>query len=360
MLYLGMDIHGKQVTVSVRDEDGRELFMRQVSTRPAEFAAFLSSVAARAAAEGGFMATLEVCGFHDWVVEALRAAGCARTVLVQPEGRSRQKTDKRDARKLSSLLWVNRGLLAAGERPNGLRVVEPPSQRDAAARRVTAARVRTVRKRTASMNGMRRILRRPNLQHGCPTKSLTTKAATEWLRALDLDEVDRCEMDSLRDQWQLLDGSVSAFDAQMRRLAPLFPELKLLRTIPGVGLFVGLTIACRVGTLSRFARGRSLANFWGLAPGINDSGDRQGNVGSITKRGSAAVRYALNQSVLHVLRNCATLRNWHRGIRRRRGAKTARVAVMRRLATIIHRMLERNETFEQALTRQPAPAGRGV
>ena len=55
MLYLGIDQHGKQLTVNLRDE-----------------------------------------------------FGCADVVLVQPASRSRKKTDRRDAAKLSELSWINR------------------------------------------------------------------------------------------------------------------------------------------------------------------------------------------------------------------------------------------------------------
>ena len=50
--------------------------------------------------------------------------------------------------------------------------------------------------------------------------------------------------------------------------------------------------------------------------------------------------------VLHALRKDAALQRWYRGIRRRRGSKIARVAVMRRLATIIWHMLSKREPYQ--------------
>ena len=40
MLYLGIDLHRKQMTVSVRNDNGDVLLRRQVSTRWAELAEF--------------------------------------------------------------------------------------------------------------------------------------------------------------------------------------------------------------------------------------------------------------------------------------------------------------------------------
>jgi hypothetical protein len=56
------------------------------------------------------------------------------------------------------------------------------------------------------------------------------------------------------------------------------------------------------------------------------------------------------------------MRTWFRGIKRRRGSKTARVAVMRRVTTIIWHMLSKNQPYalggapRQRLERQPQAA----
>ncbi|MCH8043846.1 MAG: hypothetical protein IID44_24515 [Planctomycetes bacterium] len=83
MLYLGIDQHRKQITVNLRNE------------------------------EGGFVAILEVCGFNDWLLEMLDEYDCQQTVLVQPEKRSKKKTDRRGSkiarvavmRRLTTIIW---------------------------------------------------------------------------------------------------------------------------------------------------------------------------------------------------------------------------------------------------------------
>jgi transposase len=51
--------------------------------------------------------------------------------------------------------------------------------------------------------------------------------------------------------------------------------------------------------------------------------------------------------VLNVLRKDARLREWFKRIKRRRGASIARVAVMRKLATIIWHMLNKRKTYAE-------------
>jgi transposase len=115
--------------------------------------------------------------------------------------------------------------------------------------------------------------------------------------------------------------------------------------LPGAGPYTALALACRIGPIERFDAPSSLANFWGLAPSVSDSGQAVGRIGSITKQGSPMVRFLLGQMATHVLRKDQRMRIWHRQIKSRRGAKTARVAVMRRIATILWRMLKTGEAY---------------
>jgi len=125
--------------------------------------------------------------------------------------------------------------------------------------------------------------------------------------------------------------------------------------MPGVSMFIGLAIACRITPITRFPRGPSLANFLGLTPGCNSSGDTE-RVGSITKIGSRMVRYLLAQVIQHLLRRDGGIRAWYQRIKRRRGSKVARVAVMRRTAAIMWRMLSTGESWRRS-SEMPVAAG---
>ena len=132
-------------------------------------------------------------------------------------------------------------------------------------------------------------------------------------------------------------------------------EAVLLSSMPGVGYFTAVALACRVGRVERFPRARSLANYWGLTPGCRNSGESDQRLGRITKAGSPTARWLLAQLVHKVLRRDARLRDWFRRVKRRRGPTVARVAVMRKLATIIWHMLSKRRSYAQC--RALAEAG---
>jgi len=358
MLYLGIDLHRKQMTVSLRNPNGDVLLRHQVSTRWAKVEEFRQQLHQALAAGEKYVAVVEVCGFHDWLVHWLRQDERFEQVLVvQPLGRCASKTDRRDADGLSELLWVNRERLLRGERVRGVRTVHLPSAEEQAERCLTQARERLVRRRTQTLNQIHKILRRRNLEWERPTKTFQTVKVRQWLRAVPLDPVDRLAVDHLLAQWELWDGQLAAADACIADRFHANGQARLLATMPGVSMFIALAIACRVSPVERFPRGRSLANFLGLTPGCRSSGETE-RVGSITKVGSRMVRYLLAQAVLHLLRRDGGVRAWYLRIKRRRGGKVARVAVMRRTATIMWRMLRTGQPWRPGKgdAARPSPA----
>jgi transposase len=344
MLYLGIDLHLKQMTVSLRNDHGDVLLRRQVSTRWPKLQEFREQL--RGALGGDkYVAFIEVCGFHDWLVKWLQQDDrCQQVLVIQPLGRSAHKTDRRDADGLSELLWVNRQRLLRGDRVKGVRTIYFPSEEQQADRRITQIRERLVRRRTQTINQIQKILRTHNLKWEQPTKTFQTRKVAEWLRTLELEPTDRFAMNQLLIQWRLWEEQLAAVNDWIAERFRANSQAQLLATMPGVNAFVAVAITSRITPISRFPSGRSLANFLGLTPGSNSTGETE-RLGSITKIGSRIVRFLLAQVILHLLRRDYTVRAWYLGIKRRRGSKIARVAVMRRTATIMWRMLKTGEPW---------------
>lgn len=344
MLYLGIDQHAKQLTISLRNDHGDVILKRQVSTQPERCTEFFTKLQQKADDEG-YIAIVEVCGFNDWLLELLPEFGCVQTILIQPTKKPKIKADRRDAHSLSELLWVNQHRLRVGDPVKGIRQVIVPSKIDAENQRITLLRKDAGKMRTRATNRIKNILRKRNLQWQLPTKTFPTVRAIAWLKTIKLPNSQRAEMD-----WHL-----EEFDRWSKRMTELevtiitrgkgVDEVERLRTIPGAGYYSALSLACRVGDPDRFPKGKSLAHYWGLTPGVNDSGEGTGRRGRITKSGSTMARWMLAQITLHVLRNDPVMKAWYKPIKNRRGSKIARVAVMRKLAVIIRNMLVHKQDY---------------
>ena len=348
MLYLGIDQHARQITISLRGENGDVIEARQVSTEPEKINAFFQRLTReRLRNDEQFVAVLEVCGFNEWLIRMLLNYRCLKVILIQPDNQKKQKTDRRDAAALSELLWSNRDRLLRGKPVRGLRQVEIASTTDQENRRLTTLRKEAGQARAGIINKIKHILRRHNLQWEMPTKRFPTLRAIAWLKELVLPVIDRLEMNHLLVDLERIEQRLNELEKAIAERCGVSEDARLLSSMPGVAAFTATSLACRVGSVKRFPRAQSLANYWGLAPGCRNSGESNQRLGSITKAGSAMVRWLLAQVTHKVLRKDARLRDWFKRIKRRRGATIARVAVMRKLATIIWHMLTKRKTYDE-------------
>lgn len=344
MLYVGIDQHKRHLTVCVRNEQGDIALRRQVSTGWLEVDRFLEALAERSVSEGGYVAIMEVCGFNGWLVKRLERWGCKRVLVIAAPERLRQKTDRRDAAKLSELLWSNRHRLAGSGWLVQVREVYRPSESEQIDRQLTHLRWRLGQERTQIKNAIQAILRRHNREQECPTKKMFTLKALKWLEQMELPWMDRLELDLRLERYRLNERQIAQIERGIEARAAQNPKVRLLQTMAKMGKYTALALAAHIGSIERFPRAGSLANYFGITPGCRNSGNSD-RPGSITKAGHPIARFLLGQLVLHALRTDPGLRAWYRQVKRRRGAKVARVAVMRRLCEALWHMLTRQEPY---------------
>jgi transposase len=281
MLYLGIDQHARQITISLRDDSGDVLQARQVSTQPEKIQAFFQQLTRERLRDGDcFVAVLEVCGFNGWLIRMLQDYRCHKVILIQPDQRKKCKTDRRDAAALSELLWVNRDRLLQGKPVRGLRQVDIASNTDQENRRLTTLRKDAGQARTRLVNRVRHILRRHNLQWQMPTKKFPSKSGLAWLKQLALPEIDRLEMNHLLADLEQVQGRRKELEQVIAQRCGVSAEAVLLSSMPGVSYFTAVALACRVGRVERFPRAASLANYWGLTPGCRNSGENTQRLGN--------------------------------------------------------------------------------
>ncbi len=347
MLYLGIDLHKSQITINLRNENGDVIQAGQVSTQHDAISEFFNALVKQAGRCRGFMAIFEVCGFHDWLYEKLKTCRCKEIVVVQPDNSSRLKTDRRDANALCELLWNNRKRLQNGARPNGIRRVFLPEYADAKTRQLANLREFLVAQRTKVINKVRGIMRKHNIDQDAPSqKRYGTQKNRRWLEQLELPPNDRTEVDIHLKLWKEYDERVLSVESELAKCYEGNPAIMRLTSVPGISVMGAITLLSRVGDIARFKTPDSLANYFGLTPGCRNSGESKKRIGSITKTGSRMARYVLNHAVNHAVRKCPNMKNWHKKIKMRRGSKTARVAVMRRLATIVWHVLRWEITYQ--------------
>src|SRR4051795_11634945 len=113
-----------------------------------------------------------------------------------------------------------------------------------------------------------------------------------------------------------------------------------LMTVPGVGALVAVTFASAVDDPARFRRSRAVGAHFGLTPKKYQPGETD-VTGGINKAGDAMVRTALYEAANVMLTRAgkfSTLERWALEVAKRRGVRRAKVALARKLATVLHRL----------------------
>ena len=149
------------------------------------------------------------------------------------------------------------------------------------------------------------------------------------------------------------------FEKRVRIMARSNAQAKLLMTTPAVGPIVALTYGSAIDDPARFKSSKKAGSHFGLTPRKYQSGETDYS-GRISKIGDAAVREALYQAA-HVMlttpvKGCAELKSWAMRIARRAGMRKAKVALARKLAVIMHRMLADGKPFNPTARTKPVAA----
>ncbi len=126
-------------------------------------------------------------------------------------------------------------------------------------------------------------------------------------------------------------------DRDLARLARENDVCARLMSIPGVGPICALTFYASVGEPRRFRKASDVGPYFGLTPKVHQSGLTY-RMGRISKMGHTATRTLLVQASTCFLRWADAkdgLYAWAAEIEQRRGRKRARIALARKLATIM-------------------------
>ena len=121
-------------------------------------------------------------------------------------------------------------------------------------------------------------------------------------------------------------------------------RVKILRSIPGIGLIAAMEILLELQDVSRFRRPEQLAAYVGLTPSQFSSADKI-RMGRITRAGKTTVRAALVESCWHLIRKDTAMRKKYEQIKARAGGKRAIVAIARNLILRIRKMLLDNQPY---------------
>jgi transposase len=288
----------------------------------------------------GSKIALEATGSWWWFVELAQKTG-HEVVMSHPKqtkaiASARLKSDKVDALMLAKLLKAD--LLPTVWIP-------PATQRYV--RELLTHRARLVRQRTAVINEVHALYAKRNIDPGMIFHRVRPPA----FMAKELSGYGPRIVEEDVDLLAFFNRQLRGLDNELEKIAEGDVESKRLMTIPGVGPLSAVAVNCWVGTIERFSKAKKLSSYFGLAPRVRQSGDRERH-GHITKEGNRLVRSLLIQAALwHTRLGKGASRKHYLGVLKRRGKQIARVAAANKLLGIMFHMMKERIDYQEFLRR---------
>jgi len=339
MLIIGCDFHAGFQQVAIFDNRKGEIEQKRLRHRE-EAEVFYRGLEGEDVRVG-----MEACGQYPWFERLL--AGCGHQLWLGDAARIRacevreQKTDRRDAALLLQLLMENR-----------FPRIWVPTLEERDVRQLLAHRHKQVGARTRVKNQLQALALGQGMQKKYKLWTRTGRAELERLELLPYAKLRRERLLAMLDA---LEAEIAALNRQVEEEVKRRPAAMKLMTHPGVGPVTALAMVLTLGPAERFRSARQVASYCGLIPSEHSSGGRQ-QLGRISKQGSSFLRFLLVEAGQSAARGDAELGRFYRRLAMRRHRALAKVAVARKLAMRLYRMLREDWTYAQLCKAVCRPA----
>jgi transposase len=326
--YVGIDVSLEDSSVCVVDGNGKIVCEGKIVSEPDALIAWLKGRKLELTRIG-----LEAGPLSQWLYAAMRQAGLAAELLETRHVRNALrtmpvKTDRNDARGIAQLMrlgWF---------RPVHCKSIAAQETRAL----LTARKLVQVKLHDIEMS-LRGILRGFGLKVGPTTPTRFEGRIRELVAGHPSLEAIAQGLLVVR---VVLRREFDRFEKQVRAIARCDTRARLLMSVPGVGSIVSLTFAAAIDDPARFKSSKQVGAYFGLTPTKYQSGETDID-GRISKIGDAWVRAVLYEAANIILtkplKGCTALKSWAMKLARRSGMKKAKVALSRKIAVIMHRML---------------------
>ncbi len=331
--YAGVDLHARTLYLHVCDPAGTPRIERELPAAPGPF------LDAIAPFRPGLVVGVECMFAWYWLADLCEresipfVLGHALAMRAIHGGKS--KNDRLDAANLA-------GLLRSGYFPTAY--VYPKEKRDT--RDLLRRRSVFVRRRAQLITHLQLL----NAQYNLPpfTKKLTYKGnrsatladrfdhpSTKLSAAADLDLIEH------------YDTQIAALELHLTKSARIDDPVtfQFLRTIPGIGPILGLTMLYEIDQITRFPEVGNFLSYSRLVLGTHESaGKVKGLAGR--KMGNAHLKWAFSEAASLMLRSFEPAKKWMAKQSRKRGVKKAHAILESKIGRTVYHLWKSRQAFD--------------
>jgi transposase len=329
----GIDLHTRQMYVCIMDRQGNVLVHRNIRNNDFEFFLNLAEPYRH-----DLTVTCESSFTSFWLADACEDAGIhfvlAHAFYVRSIAANKHKNDKEDSRELAECLRTNR-IPPAYVCPRDLRPV----------RKLLRRRNKYVKNRAElSAHSTCQVM-----AVGNAPLSIDVNSKARWqegIRSSFTNPVDSFTAESELFMIQSYDRIIEQMEQRLEKHARDYKQqdYRLLRTVPGIGKILALTILYEIIDIKRFPCVKDFISYSRLAAGTNESGGKDfGSKGR--KMGNPYLKWAFMQAAILCKRADDKLNSYSLRLEKNKGKHTANAIVAAKIARAVYFMLDRKTGF---------------
>jgi transposase len=335
MYYVGIDHHKMANAVTVMDEEGNILKRARLTNDKETLEHFFSSLSEPCSVV--FESSRDWSVLYDNLEDLVNDIHLANPYKVRVIAEAKIKTDKIDSEILAHLL-----------RSKMIPESHIPSQEVRHIRYLLRQRLFFVKLRTKVKNRIHYLLDR---NHYGPTikdafTDLFGKKGMNFLREVQLPESERLLLNELLSLMAELNNLIEEDDRRIKKLFEKDERVALVSTIPGLGYLFSALVVYEIDQVKRFPSPKKLHSYAGLVPSTHASGGKSYH-GRLIKAANHYLKWAMVEAVWPAIRHDPSLRLYFNRIKMKNGKNAAKIAVARRLLTIVYRILKNKRPYYQ-------------
>jgi len=339
MQYIALDAHKTYTLASVEPVEGGKPRETRIEHGPGILRGFLGRL------DQGSPVAVETVGNWYWIVDEIEAAGMVPQLVHARKAKMMMgmvnKTDKLDAQGMNRL-----------QRTGTLPTVWIPPAEVRDKRDLARTRMMLVAQRTSLKNRLHSTLDKYALSVlEEEVSDLFGKKGRELLkeRTKQLPSETRFSAQQTIQALEEIEEHIKALEKRIAEVFEETEEIRLLKTLPGIGPILSTVIAGEVGDVGRFPEAQNLASYSGTTPKVSSSGGKT-SYGRLRKDVNHYLKWAFVEAANCVCLNRKKFPKRHASllyerVRSRKGHGKAIGAVARHLAEAAYWVLRKKVPY---------------
>ena len=330
-LYGAIDLHSNNNVTVLIDEQDKVVYENRL---PNDLALIIQQLSAYQDSLEGIV--VESTYNWYWLVDGLMDKGhkvhLANTAAIQQYEGLKYTDDHSDARWLAHLLRL--GVLPQG-------YIYPKAERPV--RDLLRKRGQLVRQRTANLLSIQNLLTRNTASsiNSNRIKTLDAKHVDELLANPELALAVKANLAMM----QCADEQIDRLERTVSERIKLREEFSLLRTAPGIGLILALTIMLETGDIGRFDSVGNYASYCRCVGSQKISNGKKKGKGN-TKNGNKYLSWAYIEAANFAIRYCARVKSFYQRKKAKSHGVVALKAVAHKLCRACYYIIKNRVAFD--------------